>query len=114
FSPPMKSSELQSIKIQQDINTQQINDDLPAPQKLLTATTISGRTQPDRFTAKSPVRNESTSRFSRSEQQQQQQQDETRSFGQQSQTFTSRTTNGFQQLMNDQSRSTSSGFSTDE
>ncbi|CAF1459695.1 unnamed protein product, partial [Rotaria sordida] len=111
FSPPMKSSELQSIKIQQDINTQQINDDLPAPQKLLTATTISGRTQPDRFTAKSPVRNESTSRFSRSEQQQQQQQDETRSFGQQSQTFTSRTTNGFQQLMNDQSRSTSrNGF----
>ncbi|CAF1170367.1 unnamed protein product [Rotaria sordida] len=110
FSPPMKSSELQSITIQQDINTQRINDDLPAPQKLLTATTISGRTQPGRFTAKSPVRNESTSRFSRSEQQQ----DESRSFGQQTQTFTSRTTNGFQQLMNDQSRSTSRGFSTDE
>ncbi|CAF4310869.1 unnamed protein product, partial [Rotaria sordida] len=35
------------------------------------------------------------------------QQDESRSFGQQTQTFTSRTTNGFQQLMNDQSRSTS-------
>ncbi|CAF3570765.1 unnamed protein product [Rotaria sp. Silwood1] len=110
ISPPMRSTELQPIKIQQDMNTQRINDDLPAPQKLLTAAApVSGRTQPGRFTTKSPVVNEPTSRFSRSEQQ-----DESRPFGQQTQTFTSRTANGFQQLTNEQNRSASRGFSTDE
>ncbi|CAF4012309.1 unnamed protein product [Rotaria sp. Silwood2] len=106
ISPPMRSSELQPLKIQQDLNAQRINDDLPAPQKLLTA---SGRTQPGRFTAKSPVANEPTSRFTRSEQQ-----DESRLFGQQTQTFTSKTANGFQQSTNEQNRSTSRGFSSDE
>ncbi len=79
----------QTTKVQQDVNIQRTNDDLPAPQKLLTAGP-SGRSQPGRFTATNPpVVNEPTSRFQRPQQQDEQ---------------TSRVINGNQQSTSEQTR----------
>ncbi|CAF3914337.1 unnamed protein product [Rotaria magnacalcarata] len=110
-SPASRIPELQTVRPQQDLNVQRINNDLPAPQKLLTAVAApSGHTQPGRFTAKSPVSSDPTpSRFSRSEKQ-----EELRSFGQQPQSFRSRTANGFQQPTNERHRSTSREFPKDD
>ncbi|CAM2713618.1 unnamed protein product [Rotaria socialis] len=110
-SPTSRIPELQTARPQQDLNIQRINNDLPAPQKLLTAVAApSGHSQPGRFTAKSPASSDPTSsRFSRSEQQ-----EEPRSFGQQPQSFTSRTANDFQQSTNERHRSTSRGFPKDD
>jgi hypothetical protein len=80
----------QTTKVQQDVNIQRTNDDLPAPQKLLTAGP-SGRAQPGRFTATNPpVVNEQTSRFQRPQQQDEQ---------------TSRVINGNQQSTSEPTRS---------
>ncbi|UJR08582.1 hypothetical protein I4U23_012841 [Adineta vaga] len=85
-------------KVEKEINLSRTNDDLPAPQKLLTVAPI-GRSQPGRFTPNQPTINDPTSRFPRP-----QNQDE----------LSSRPINGNQQTKMETNRPINRGFDNDE